>query len=157
MQCFARARISGLTCDATSGFINTAFGYAPVCRFTVVSSCFRISGDTLQLPPPTFNAENFSGNAHVVHVVGPQLFVDELTAFFQTAMVVELCGHYHTEKYPTQSVPHHCPSVMLSLTRLKNTEDALRVLYASHEDATTLRSRLRGLISQHAPHANETR
>lgn len=151
MPFFSHARLSGLAQGAKRGTITTTTGVFPACRFNLVTSSFRIPDEVSQLPTSFLNPDDAAGNVHVVHVVGTNAFVEELTAFLKDEMLLSLSGHFHTESYQVSNVSRQCPSITLSLERLRNTEDALQILHVRNGDTKASQVRLRRIIAQHLP------
>jgi hypothetical protein len=149
---FSRAHLTGLLRDASTGTLSSLSGaVSPVFRFHLVTSLFSISAETAQLPPGLLDPTEASGNVHVVDVVGTAAFVNELAAFFQDEAVVEVSGRLHTELYGNTTSKLFCPTVNITLDRLLNTEDTLRIVHLSHADTRELQARLRRLIFRHDP------
>ncbi|KPA74242.1 hypothetical protein ABB37_09256 [Leptomonas pyrrhocoris] len=146
-----QARFSGLLCNPARGSVNMAGVTSPAYRFYLATSNFLIHDETAQLPPFPPMVEGTSGNVSVVDVVGPQAFVKELFLFFPEGLIVDLCGQFHTEPHPRDAPRLFCPSITLSLQRLQNTEDMLRILHAPNGNTKELQARLRRLIFSHDP------
>ncbi|KPI83494.1 hypothetical protein ABL78_7468 [Leptomonas seymouri] len=148
---FLQARLSGLLRDASSGTLTSTAGVSPACRLSLATSSFCIPEEALQLPPCSLGSEDTFGNVHIVNVVGPQPFVDELSSLLQGEVIATLCGHYHTELYQNTPSKLLCPSITLSLARLQNTQDSLCILHAPKGGTKELQRRLRRLIFRYDP------
>lgn len=140
------ARICGSVGDVTHGTMSLHFKNVPVCRFTVVSSGFYIPAEMVQLPPSSLPPEEVATNVFTVNVVGSSSFVESMKTVMDEEMVVEVRGRLHAELTQMRINSSRWPSLLLSVERLQNTEDAIRVLHAFRKDTKEVQSQLRRLI-----------
>lgn len=153
----SRASLTGLVREVSKGRLGIFPNDVAACRFRLVTSAFAIPDEATQVPSPVdvpklpLTPLELSGNIHVVNVMGTEAFVTELAEFLEKPMLVELRGHFHTELYSLTKAKHFCPTIALSLERLRNTEDMLRVLHSFDEETRDVQTRLRRLIFRHDP------
>lgn len=151
------ARITGAVSDVAVGTVFFGKKFVPACRFNVATAGFNIPAERPQLPPSPFDAVEAVGNVYVVHLVGSQAFVGEVADLMREEMLVEVCGHLHYEQHSLKGGGSFAPSVLLSVERLRNTEDMLRVLHAFRSDTRELQRQLRQVVWEDFTSASEAK